>query len=93
MTNKNNFCSACKHSRYVPFHGEKKLRCEQLVALGVNSYLDVDCTQATECLDFDPEQVERSYRDKTSYLTALRQCRIKPREARSGLLAHVGPQV
>ena len=89
MTNKNIFCSACNHSRYVVTAGKKKLYCMQREALGISPYLPTNATDARECLDFDPENRMNNLTTRNQYTHSLRKCQIPLEEEKFGLLADI----
>ena len=87
------FCSACKHSKYITANGKKQLYCRQREAFGVKPYLPTDATDASECLDFDPERRVDAYKSAERYKSDLHKCGLGLDDARRGRLSTEGPQV
>ena len=87
MDKKKLFCSSCRHSKYVVENGMRKLYCPQREAFGLRPYIATDCTDAEECLDFDPERWRESLTTRSAYLQAMSKCEIPLDEERTGLLS------
>ena len=85
---KRKFCSSCRHSKYVLANGIRKLLCKQREAFGQKPYIDTDCTDAEECLDYDPECLHAALTTRPAYLLAMSKCNIPLSEERPGLLAN-----
>ena len=87
---KRTYCSSCKHSKYVQDgFGRQYLRCYQREAFGQRSRIPKDCTDAEECLDYDPERWRDSLTSRSGYKTAMSKMGISMAEADQGLLADV----
>lgn len=86
------YCSACKHSKYITANGKKQLYCRQREAWGQKPYLHADATDATECLDFDPERRQDAFRDNRTYMIQMSKCGMTKKDASKGILARDGPQ-
>ena len=84
---KRKYCSSCRHSKYVLANNIRRLLCRQRSAFGQNPYIDTDCTDAEECLDYDPEQWRAALTTRPAFLQAMTKCGIPLSEERSGLLA------
>ena len=83
---KHRYCSSCRHSKYMLKNGIKKLLCRQRVAFGQKPYIDTDCTDAEECLDFDPERMKDNLNSRINYLHAMKECKIPLSEEKNGVL-------
>ena len=85
---KKKFCSSCRHSKYVVANGIRKLYCPQREAFGMRPYIPTDCTDAEECLDFDPERWRNALTTRPAYLQAMTKCEIPLSEESQVVLAN-----
>ena len=83
---KKQYCSRCRHSKYVLKNGIKKLLCRQRVAFGQKPYIDTDCTDAEECLDYDPENLRSALTTRKNYREAMSRAGIPLEEEADGIL-------
>lgn len=81
------FCSTCKHSKYVTMRAVRKLLCRQREAFGLNPYINTDCTDAEECLDFDPENWRDDLTTRPNYAHIMKKCGIPLEDEKKGVLA------
>ena len=84
---KKQYCSRCRHSKYVLANNIRKLLCKQREAFGQKPYISTDCTAAEDCLDYDPENWQSNLTTRPAYLQAMTKCGIPLSEEKSGLLA------
>ena len=84
------YCSSCKHSKYEQDgFGRQYLRCYQREAFGQRSRIPKDCTDAEECLDYDPERWRDSLSSRHQYSQRMRDCGISLEEEKGGVLKDV----
>ena len=86
---KKKYCSTCRHSKYVLANNIRRLLCRQREAFGQNPYIDTNCTDAEECLDYDPERWRDSLSSRHQYSQRMRDCGISLEEEKGGVLKDV----
>ena len=89
MKNKPKYCSSCRHSKYVVTNNQKRLHCKQREAFGVKPYMDVQATNAEDCLDYYPERIRDALTTRSAFLQAMKKCDIPLSEEQNGILAQV----
>ena len=89
MKTKRKYCSTCRHSKYVVTNNQKRLHCKQREAFGLKPYMDVNATNAEDCLDYDPERIRDSLTSRSAFLQAMKKCDIPLSEEQNGILAQV----
>ena len=87
MEKKRKYCSSCKHSKYVQANGIRKLLCKQREAFGQRPYVETDCTDAEECLDYDPERWRENLTTRSGYSHIMKKCGVPLEEEKKGVLA------
>ena len=84
---KRKYCSTCRHSKYVLDDKQKRrLHCNQRQAFGQSPYIDTDCTDAEECLDYDPENLRSALTTRKNYREAMSRAGIPLEEEADGIL-------
>ena len=84
---KHRYCSSCRHSKYVLANNIRKLLCKQREAFGQKPYIDTDCTDAEECLDYDPENWRSNLTTRSGYSHMMKKCGIPLEEEEKGILS------
>ena len=84
---KKKYCSSCRHAKYVVTAYKKKLLCKQREAFGLKPYMDVNATNAEDCLDYDPERWRDALTNRSGFSHMMKKCGIPLEEEKNGILA------
>ena len=71
------YCSQCKNSEYVNYHGGKALVCHRAKELGIPKHMETNSLMAMTCGEFNPERKEDApKKDRLAWLRVCEQCGI-----------------